>query len=305
MWRESEIIDLASEGVFYPSDHPFSKGSVRIYPITGRCEELLCNATLSKKDLTLETLLGEVLEEKVEFNSILQCDIDSILLNLKIIGYGSETKFKITCSACDESNEIPISFSFKSKNFISKNFQRGKNEIQFTFPESEKTIVFRLPNYREQKILKNSGWLTFIKNQTVSIDGVSDIEYFIDYEMSINDGKSLKRFYEYETPGYHTKTDIKCPSCERGSKLPIDIDHNIFGFTPAHKKLIHSEIFDLCYHSNGAFTQDVVYDLPVNLRQFYIKNLLDLKVKEKEKNSPQQTNQLKKELPNRPKIKSN
>jgi len=46
--------------------------------------------------------------------------------------------------------------------------------------------------------------------------------------------------------------------------------------------LIHEQIFSLSYHSQGAFTQDIVYKLPVYLRIFYLKKLIDVKEKEKE-----------------------
>jgi len=46
--------------------------------------------------------------------------------------------------------------------------------------------------------------------------------------------------------------------------------------------LIHEQIFSLAYHSQGAFTQDIVYKLPVFLRIFYLKKLIETKEKEKE-----------------------
>jgi len=46
--------------------------------------------------------------------------------------------------------------------------------------------------------------------------------------------------------------------------------------------LIHEQIFSLAYHSQGAFTQDIAYKLPVFLRIFYLKKLIETKEKEKE-----------------------
>jgi hypothetical protein len=46
--------------------------------------------------------------------------------------------------------------------------------------------------------------------------------------------------------------------------------------------LIHEQIFSLAYNSQGAFTQDIVYNLPVYLRIFYLKKLIEFKEKEKE-----------------------
>ena len=46
--------------------------------------------------------------------------------------------------------------------------------------------------------------------------------------------------------------------------------------------MIHEQIFNLSYHSQGAFTQDIAYKLPVFLRIFYLKKLIETKEKEKE-----------------------
>lgn len=46
--------------------------------------------------------------------------------------------------------------------------------------------------------------------------------------------------------------------------------------------MIHEQIFSLSYHSQGAFTQDIAYKLPVYLRIFYLKKLIETKEKEKE-----------------------
>ena len=58
--------------------------------------------------------------------------------------------------------------------------------------------------------------------------------------------------------------------------------YSFFGLTPADKLLIHEQIFSLAYHSQGAFTQDIAYKLPVFLRLFYLKKLIEFKEKEKE-----------------------
>ena len=38
----------------------------------------------------------------------------------------------------------------------------------------------------------------------------------------------------------------------------------------------------MCYYGNGGFTPDVVYTLPIYIRNFYYKKLVDVKKKEEE-----------------------
>lgn len=305
-WKYSEVIDLASDGYFYPSDHPFYGGSVKLFPLTARCEDILCSTTLSKKGLLLPTLLKEVLEVDVDFDTILQCDIDTILLNLKIVAYGPDARYKIKCPVCDSLDEYTVSYAFKSRNFSFDGLEKGKNELTYILPSSGKKVKYRLPTFKENKILVNYGWLTFIKNQTSSIEDVVDVEQFYDYEISINDVKSFKKHYELNTPGFDTRFNLTCPSCGNVTNTKLEVDSDIFGFTPAHKRFIHEEIFNFCYRSNGAFPQNIVYDMPVYIRQFYIKNLIDTKNKEKaaEAEAASSGKTPKPMVPNRPQIKT-
>ncbi len=39
-------------------------------------------------------------------------------------------------------------------------------------------------------------------------------------------------------------------------------------------------IFSLVFHGNGGFTHSDVYNMPVRLRRFYLKILIDIKKKE-------------------------
>jgi len=304
-WKESEIIDIASEGFFYEKSHPFSKGYIKLYPITARCEDILCNGSLIKRGLVLQTLMDHVLDVSVSIDHILQCDLDTILLNLKILSYGRDSKYKVKCNHCESVNEQVVSYGFRSKKFDFSNCIRGINELQYTFPKCGKTVKYRLPTNTENKIYLRDGWLTFIKNQTISIGGIEDIHNFYDYELPIADNKSFKKHYEDSTPGFNTLVNLTCPSCREIMTTKICIDEGIFGVTPETKKLTHGEIFDLCYHSNGSFTHDVLYDMPVNNRQFYVNRLVELKTKEKSVNDAAVKGDKSPtvQVPNRPKIK--
>jgi hypothetical protein len=49
---------------------------------------------------------------------------------------------------------------------------------------------------------------------------------------------------------------------------------------PEDKVRIHQEIFQLAYNSNGGFTHDEVYSMPVFLRYFYLRMLIEQREKE-------------------------
>lgn len=48
---------------------------------------------------------------------------------------------------------------------------------------------------------------------------------------------------------------------------------HFFGLTTEYKIGLHEEIFSLCYYGKGGFTWNEVYDLPIHLRRYYIKQI--------------------------------
>ena len=54
-------------------------------------------------------------------------------------------------------------------------------------------------------------------------------------------------------------------------RLPLD--WTFFGLTPKYKVGIQEQIFDLVYHSQGGFSYQDVYHMPIYLRVFYIKKM--------------------------------
>ena len=67
-----------------------------------------------------------------------------------------------------------------------------------------------------------------------------------------------------------------------------------FGLRPEDKPAIHESIFSLVYHGNG-FSFSDVYDMPIYLRNFYLKKLIDTK---KEENKQVEKSQSKIKKPN-------
>ena len=72
--------------------------------------------------------------------------------------------------------------------------------------------------------------------------------------------------------------------------LPFEVrlisDWTFFGLTPTYKVNKQEQIFDLVYHSQGGFTYQDVYNMPVYMRTFYLRKLqklFDSQKKEHEK----------------------
>ena len=55
-----------------------------------------------------------------------------------------------------------------------------------------------------------------------------------------------------------------------------------FGLTPDYKKIVLDEILLLCYHSQGGFTHDEVYNMPIRYRRYYLQKLGEMLEKQQE-----------------------
>ena len=63
--------------------------------------------------------------------------------------------------------------------------------------------------------------------------------------------------------------------------LTFPLHHSFFGLGLNYKPILHEEIFTLIYHSHGGFNWSDVYTMPVWLRKYYMKQLVDTKEAEK------------------------
>lgn len=285
----TEVIELASEGFFYPSDSILACGNVEMLPMTAEEEDILCNGNLLRHGLVLPRILSRILPTVSNIDMILQCDVETVLLNSRILNYGAVVGYNLTCAKCDTEFKYDVSFAFKAKPFNFFGLNRGENVIGFTFPICKKLVKFKLPTWKEHREWRPLGWVEFAKRITISVDGEGDIFDFYENQLRSMDSKTFREFYEKQTPGFMTSWNIKCPSCENITVSTLDIDTDIFNITPESKPIIHNEIFSLCYHTNGAFTHNEVYKMPINMRAFYIKKLIDLKNEENERTKKQES----------------
>ena len=71
-----------------------------------------------------------------------------------------------------------------------------------------------------------------------------------------------------------------------------------FGLGLNYKPILHDEIFTLIYHSHGGFNWNDVYTMPIWLRKFYIKTLIETKEAEKKASEPKTKSKARVDRPN-------
>jgi hypothetical protein len=273
-----EIIDLASEGWFYDKDHPFSCGTAKLKHLCFNVEKKLCSPTIKRRGLSDNIFLESVLEYPLTTTDILDCDYQTILLNSKILNYGSISKYKIECPFCGVSSEQEIKFNFSGKP-TPRPVNIGQNLVKYTLPSGD-IVNMKIPTVEEARMESQSGWLEFLKILIVS-GPFEDINVWIDSgELSIRDSRAIRDFFRTSYPGFNNEVDLLCDKCGEKFKTSVEFNLDIMGFSPEYKKVTQSEIFQLAYHTNGAFDAKCIESMSVIDRTFYLNELVEQRKRE-------------------------
>lgn len=239
----TEIIDLPSEGHFYPKTSPLASGRIELKYMTAREEDILTSQNLIKKGVVLDELLKAlIVTPGVQLDEILICDKNAIFVAARRLAYGDNYDAKVTCPKCGEENAVKIDLSaLKVKSFDFSKYTRGENQFLYTLPVSGKIVAYRLLSHKDeqeidqelkglQKLSKNSSpeMTTRLKYMILSVDGNSErgvVKKFVD-NMLAKDSIALRKQVKETTPELDMTFDFTCGSCGHNERmaLPLGVD---------------------------------------------------------------------------------
>ena len=98
----TELVDLPSEGRFYPKDHPLhNKDSVEIRYMTARDEDILTSPSLLRKGVAIDRFMESIIVTPgVEVGDLLVGDKSAIMIAARITGYGPDYSANVVCPEC-------------------------------------------------------------------------------------------------------------------------------------------------------------------------------------------------------------
>lgn len=249
----TQLVDLPSEGKFYPEGHPLhNKKTIEIREMTAKEEDILTSQSLIKKGIVLERLLQSVIvDARIEPRHLLLGDKNAIFLAARISGYGAEYQTTVTCPNCaatqtvsfdlDEvtTPEVP-DMGFVSEKLSSSVRQTDDGTFLVELPrssleielrlidgEAEKRIIANLEARKKQRLTEKP--LTeHLKACIVSIAGTKDkaeMHKFID-NMPIKDSRFIRKVMQEITPNIDLTQEFVCAECdyEQDMEVPINLD---------------------------------------------------------------------------------
>ena len=249
----TEIIELPSKGLIYPSDNPLSSGKVELKYMTAKEEDILTTQSYIKDGSVLDRLFQSLIVSNgdglpIKYVDLVVGDKNAIMIASRILGYGKdyEVELEDPFKADTKQKEIIDLTQFENKEYDgSSQIELHKNEFEFELPRSKRIVTFQaLTESKERKIkhqieeAKKSGrklkdetskdLTTRLKNTILSIDGdyeQKSINQFVDNELFAVDSKDLRSYMNKVVPDIDLTWEFV--SEETGGRremlLPMDV----------------------------------------------------------------------------------
>jgi hypothetical protein len=277
----TEIVSLPSEGRFYTPDHPLRKCEVKVRLITGLDEQIMCHSNILNKGLLERWIIDNlVVEPKVPIDGWLAMDVEALLLNIRIMNYGRVFKISWTCGRCDNVNKAEIDLGSFPQNPLIPSLTEDK--LLCVHPIEDRFLLFRPPTWKEKKDSGDS-IVELLKRVLIEKDGNASFLSVQDIEnLPAKQARSIRKLFDKGIPRFDNTINVKCASCDSDVKTPLGIDQTIFGYDSKTKADILTQMFELCYYSNGGFSIDEVEKMETTKRAFFYGKLADAKKKEED-----------------------
>jgi len=237
----TEVIDLPSKGLVYPETSPLSSGTIELKYMSAKEEDILTNPNFIEKGIVIDKLLQSLITTKCDYNELISGDNNAILFAARILGYGAEYPVEII-DKYGKKVQTTIDLSkLKNKEINESLFIKGKNEFNFTLPQSKVTVTFKLltsaddakieaeiKGLKKVRPQETFDVTTRLKHQIIAINGdpsEEKIRYFVD-NMLLSDSRALRKYINEITPDIEATfsyEDSKGDTVE-GVSVPMNIN---------------------------------------------------------------------------------
>jgi len=244
----TEVIELPSQGHFYPLEHPLSSGKLELKMMTAKEEDILMSQNLIKKGIVLDKLLETLIVDKnIKLDDLLLADKNAILVAARRLAYGDGYgPVEVTCPKCREKNQVTFNLGeIKNEEFNFDKYTRGENSFEFVLPYSKKTIQYKILTHKDEqqienelkannKILKgaSSNEVTArLRSMIISVDGNSDRNYvkkYVETEMVSRDALALRQYIKKNIPDVDLNFNFNCGDCSHEERLGVPLTVQFF-----------------------------------------------------------------------------
>jgi len=197
----TEIIELPSKGKVYAKSNPLSTGKVEVRYMTAYDEDILTNMSYVREGVMFDKLLESIVMSGCNVNDIISSDRDAILIQSRILAYGSDYPVKVTNPKTDAQLERTVNLSkLKYKPFALQADELG----EFTYTDSESSKDLTIKFSYDININTDGGIYDLLKQCIREVNGkrqTEEIDHFIRYQFLARDSKRFRTYFADNMPG--------------------------------------------------------------------------------------------------------
>ena len=244
----SEISDLPSRGLCYPTDNPLSTGKIELKYMTAREEDILTSQNLIQKGIMIDKLLKSLILTKINYNDLLIGDKHAIMVATRIMAYGKDYPIEIKCPNCNETNNLVIDLQTIDDKEIDFDKLNRDNLYDYTLPASKARITFKLLTVADEELIEqelrglkkiqdtskktaiDKEFTTRLKYILKSVNDNTDsrtIRDFVDNMLS-RDTLEFRKYLNSITPTLDMGYDFECGHCDYEKRMRIPMQAQFF-----------------------------------------------------------------------------
>ena len=238
----TETITLPSKGLLYSAENPLSKGEIEMSYMSAKHEDILTNVNYIKNGTAIDKLLQALVVTPINFDDLIIGDKNAILIAARILGYGKDYPIRFYNTSTRAEDDYTIDLTTLNEKVVDQSlFTSGKNEFEFTLPQSKNNITFKfLTGADEKKITQELNGLkklypndsfdltTRLKYMITSVEGsreTKDIREFVDNYLTAQDSRAFREYYSKVMPDIDLDITIeKDGYTQEGVTVPIGIN---------------------------------------------------------------------------------
>lgn len=236
----TEMVELPSKGLIYPSTNPLSSGQIEMKYMTAKEEDILTNQNYIKQGVVLEKLLKSLIITKIDYDDLVIGDKNAIMVAARVLGYGKDYSFKANDSIVTvDLTQCPMRYLDESK------VTKGINSFEYVFPSTGNTITYKILTGRDEKQIKSeveglkkidknasAELSTRLKYLITSVNGNEDkkvIRDFVDNYLLAKDSRAFREHLKSTQPDVELTAKY---TNENGVEEDIDIPITVNFFWP-------------------------------------------------------------------------
>jgi hypothetical protein len=238
----TETIELPSKGLLYPPSHPLASGKIEMKYMSAYHEDILTNQNYIKQGTVIDKLLQALIVTPVNYNEILICDKNALMIAARILGYGKDYSFSINNPVTKENDTVTIDLSTLKEKYLNESLiTKGVNSFTYVLPQTKNEITFKLLNIADEiaienelkalkKLYPNESFdiTTRLKHTITSVNGLldkKDIKEFVDKMLMIQDSRSLRKYIKEVSPEILLEFNYdKDGYTEEGVNIPVGLN---------------------------------------------------------------------------------